>query len=365
MTRPRSRSAMVLAAGRGTRMRSARPKPIHLICGRPMAMYVLDSLVELGVERAVVVVGHGAEQVSKTLNDLAPAELRLDFVEQVVQRGTGDAVTVGLGAFEGHEIDDEDADLLVLPGDTPLLKADTLAELVRVHVEEGAGATVLTARIEDPTGYGRVIRGGDGRVLRIVEHGDASDEERAVDEVNTSVYCFRRSLLPAALRLVDAGNAQGEYYLTDVIEVLRNAGYPIAAVEASDAAETAGVNDRQQLAVCEGEMRRRTNRGWMAAGVTMLDPEATYIDTTVRLAPDVTIFPNTLLQGDCVVGEGAEIGPDVRLVDTVVGARSRVQSTVATEADIGEDCRVGPYAVLHSGEQLASGRVSGPFFSST
>jgi bifunctional UDP-N-acetylglucosamine pyrophosphorylase / glucosamine-1-phosphate N-acetyltransferase len=330
-----------------------------------MAMHVLDSLVELAVDRTVVVVGHGAEQVSKTLNDLAPAHLRVDFVEQVVQRGTGDAVSVGLGAFEGRELDDEDADLVVLPGDTPLLRAETLSELVRVHVEEGAGATVLTAALDDPTGYGRVIRGDDGRVQRIVEHRDATPEERAVNEVNTSVYCFRRSLLPAALRMVDTSNSQGEYYLTDAIEVLRTAGYPIAAVVADDAGETRGVNDRQQLAECEIEMRRRTNEAWMAAGVTMLDPEATYIDTAVRLSADVTIFPNTLLQGDCVVGEGAEVGPDVRLIHTTVGARSRVQSTSATEAHIGDDCRVGPYAVLASGAELASGTVTGPFFSST
>lgn len=365
MTSTRSCSAMVLAAGKGTRMRSSRPKPLHLLCGRPMAMYVLDSLAELQVTRTVLVVGHGAEQVSKSLNDLAPAALQLDFAEQVVQLGTGDAVSVGLRAFEGRELDDEDADLVVLPGDTPLLRAETLAELVRVHREQKAGATLLTARLGDPTGYGRVIRGDDGRVLRIVEHRDANDDERAVDEINTSVYCFRRSLLPAALRMVDTSNSQGEYYLTDVIEVLRNAGYPIAAVVAPDAKETQGVNDRQQLAECEIEMRRRTNAHWMAAGVTMLDPEATYIDTTVELGPDVTIFPNTLLQGTCVIGEGTEIGPDVRLIHTTVGPRSRVQSTSAVEATVGSDCRVGPYASLASGSELPSGTVTGPFFSST
>ena len=330
-----------------------------------MAMYVLDSLAELAVDRTVVVVGHGAQQVSKTLNELAPSELRVDFVEQTVQRGTGDAVSVGLTAFEGTEIDDEDTDLVVLPGDTPLLRAETLAELHRVHIETGAGATLLTARMEDPTNYGRVIRGDDGNVVRIVEHRDASPDELAVDEINTSVYCFRRSLLPAALRMVDTTNSQGEYYLTDVIEVLRTAGYPIAAVVAEHGGETAGVNDRQQLAECETAMRQRTNEHWMAEGVTMLDPSATYIDTTVELSTDVTIFPNTLLQGDCVIGEGAEVGPDVRLIDTVVGPRSKVQSTSAVEAVIGSDCRVGPYAVLPAGIELPSGTVTRPFFSSS
>jgi bifunctional UDP-N-acetylglucosamine pyrophosphorylase / glucosamine-1-phosphate N-acetyltransferase len=355
-------SAMVLAAGQGTRMRSLRPKPLHLLCGRSMAVYVLDALSDLQIDRTVVVVGHGAEQVTKVLQEQAPSELSLSFVEQLVQRGTGDAVTVGLTAFEPGELDDDDVDIVVLPGDTPLLRPETIARLVSTHVEQNAGATVLTARVPDPTGYGRVVRDRDDRVARIVEHRDASQEELEIDEVNTAVYCFRRSLLPAALRMVDTSNSQGEYYLTDVIEVLRSAGYRIAAVVADDHSETNGVNDRRQLAEAETELRRRTNEAWMAAGVTMLDPVATYIDTTVTLGADVTIFPNSLLQGATVVGEGAEIGPDVRLIDAAVGSGSRVQSSTVQDAEIGEDCVVGPYAFLSPGESLSSGTVTGPFY---
>ncbi|MGH9187191.1 MAG: NTP transferase domain-containing protein, partial [Acidimicrobiales bacterium] len=204
-------SALVLAAGEGTRMRSARPKPLHLLCGRAMVVYVLDALADCEVERAVIVVGHGAERVTKTLQDQAP-DIAVDFVEQHVQRGTGDAVSVGLTAFPDDDFDD--GDLLVLPGDTPLLRPETVAGLVREHRLSDAACTILTAVIDDPTGYGRVIRGKDDRVTHIVEEPDAAIDEKAVREINTSIYCFRRGVLAPALRRISPDNAQGEYYLT-------------------------------------------------------------------------------------------------------------------------------------------------------
>src|SRR5919198_6468887 len=193
----RQLSAVVLAAGGGTRMRSARPKPLHLLCGRAMLLHVLDALAELPLERAVVVVGHGAEWVTKTLQDQAPPDLALEFVEQRVPLGTGDAASVALTTFPD---DDADDDLVVLPGDTPLIRPDTLADLVAHHRATSAAATVVTARLPDPAGYGRIVRGRDGRVSRIIEELDATDDERAVDEINTSIYCFRRGLLAPALR---------------------------------------------------------------------------------------------------------------------------------------------------------------------
>ncbi len=273
-------SAVVLAAGEGTRMRSVRPKPLHLLCGRAMLLYVLDALGQCEPQRAVIVVGHGAERVTKKLQEEAP-DLVLDFVEQHVQRGTGDAVSVGLTGFTDDDLDD-DGDVVVLPGDTPLLRPETIAALVRTHRESEAACTLLTARMDDPTGYGRVVRGKDGRVRQVVEEADATDEEREIDEVNTSIYCFRRSVLAPALRRLSPENAQGEYYLTDVIAVLHDAGYPVVSLVAGDAGETQGVNDRVQLAQAEAELRRRTNERWLRLGVTMLDPERTYIDTTVR-----------------------------------------------------------------------------------
>jgi bifunctional UDP-N-acetylglucosamine pyrophosphorylase/glucosamine-1-phosphate N-acetyltransferase len=352
-------SAVVLAAGEGTRMRSSRPKPLHLLCGRPMLLHVLDALAELHVDKAVTVVGHGAEWVTKTLQDQGAPDLDMGFVEQRVQRGTGDAVAVGLTAFSD---DDEDGDLIVLPGDTPLLRPSTLVHLVELHRATDAAATLLTARLDDPTGYGRVVRGKDGRVGFVVEEADATPDQKEIDEINTSIYCFRRSLLAPALRRLSPENAQGEYYLTDIVAVLHDAGYNVTAFEAPDPNETRGVNDRAQLAVAEAELRARTNERWMRLGVTMLDPARTYVDASVVLEPDVTLFPGTMLQGRTVIGAGAEIGPDSRLVDCVVGEGARVEQTVGRRAEIGAGAVVGPFAALEPGTNIAPGVVTGPFY---
>jgi bifunctional UDP-N-acetylglucosamine pyrophosphorylase/glucosamine-1-phosphate N-acetyltransferase len=353
-------TAIVLAAGEGTRMRSTRPKPLHRLCGRPMVLYVLDALADCDVSKAVVVVGHGAEMVTKKLQEEA-GDIVIDFVEQHVQRGTGDAVSVGLTGFD----DDDDGDVIVLPGDTPLLRASTVATLVREHQLSGAACTILTAQSPDATGYGRIVRGKDGNVIRVVEQRDATDEERAITEWNTSIYCFRRSVLAPALRRVSPENEQGEYYLTDVVEVLHDAGYPIVAVVTDEDDEPQGVNDRRQLARAEAVLRHRTNDRWLGLGVTMLDPERTYIDSTVKLAPDVTLFPGTLLQGSTVIGEGAEIGPNTRLVECTVGAHSIVEETVGRHADIGAGAVVGPYAVLEPGAHVAPGTRTGSFYTAT
>jgi bifunctional UDP-N-acetylglucosamine pyrophosphorylase/glucosamine-1-phosphate N-acetyltransferase len=355
-------SAIVLAAGEGTRMRSTRPKPLHLLCGKAMLLYVLDSMSQCDVGRVVVVVGHGAERVTKKLQEEAP-DLLLDFVEQHVQRGTGDAVSVGLTAFPDDEMDE--GDVLVLPGDTPLLRPETIAALVARHRETEAACTILTARVADPQGYGRVVRGKDDRVRRIVEEADATDDERAIDEVNTSIYCFRRSVLAPALRRLSPENAQGEYYLTDVVEVLHDAGYPVVSLVADNPDDTLGVNDRVQLSLAESELRRRTNEAWLRRGVTMLDPDRTYIDATVELSADVTLFPGTMLQGRCVIGAGAELGPNTRLVDCVVGDGARLEQTVARDAEIGDHARVGPFAVLEPGSHIPAETRTGPFYASS
>jgi bifunctional UDP-N-acetylglucosamine pyrophosphorylase/glucosamine-1-phosphate N-acetyltransferase len=358
-------SAVVLAAGEGSRMRSSRPKPLHLLCGRAMVLYVLDALPARELERAVVVVGHGAERVMKKLTEDS-AGLKLEFIEQSVQRGTGDAVAVGLTALPDDDGDEDDRDVLVLPGDTPLLRSETIAELVAEHRHSGAACTVLTARLEDPTGYGRIVRvGNDDRIARIVEQADAGPDERAIDEINTGIFCFRRSLLAPALRMVSADNAAGEYYLTDVVEKLGDAGHKIVGVLAGDAGETVGVNDRAQLALAEAGLRERTNRAWLAKGVTMVDPGATYIDTTVELATDVTIFPGAILQGATTIGPGVEIGPGCRLVDCTIGEHTTLEHTVARRAEVGDDCTVGPYAVLEAGARIPSGTRTGPFYTAS
>jgi bifunctional UDP-N-acetylglucosamine pyrophosphorylase / glucosamine-1-phosphate N-acetyltransferase len=352
-------SAVVLAAGEGTRMRSARPKPLHRLCGRPMVLHVLDALAQLSVQRVVVVVGHRAEWVTKTLVEHAPAGMAIEFVEQVEQRGTGDAMSVALTGLPDDDGDD-DSDVVVLPGDTPLLRPATLAELVHRHRSSDAASTLLTAVLDDPTGYGRVVRGRDDSVARVVEHGDATDDELDVHEINTSIYCFRRSVLAPSLRRLSPANAQGEYYLTDVIEVLYEAGHKVGSVVVDDTMEVAGVNDRAQLAVAEAELRDRINERWMWRGVTMWDPERTYIDVDVELEPDVVLLPGVILQGACVVGSHAEIGPDARLIDTVVGEGAVVASSLCRRSSIGAEARVGPFAVLDEGSEVPPGGVVGP-----
>ncbi len=350
MTQYRPLSAVVLAAGEGTRMRSATPKVLHPLCGRPMLLHVIDALVALPLERIVVVVGHGAERVTKTLQEQLATEMPVEFVEQHVQRGTGDAASVALtaGVFD---LDAED-DLLVVPGDAPLLRAETLVALARAHRETDAAATALTAVIDDPAGYGRVVRNENGDVDHVVEQSDATPDELEIQEINTSIYCFRRGLLAPALRRLNPENAQGEYYLTDAISVLKETGHVVVGVVAEDPYEIVGVNDRAQLAEVEAALRRRINRRWMREGVSMTDPERIYVDATVELEPDVQLLPGTILEGRTVIAAGSVIGPDTHLVDTIVGERVIMRNTVANEAEVGDDAAVGPFAHLRPGTRL-------------
>ena len=348
-----SLNAIVLAAGGGTRMRSTLPKPLHRLCGRPMVLHVIDAVAELDVDKVVVDVGHGAEQVTREVEALSPRGLDVSFADQAEQRGTGDATAIAVSALPGG--DDDDDVVIVLPGDTPLVRPATLAELVRVHRARDAGVTLLTADVADPTGYGRVVRGKDGRVAGIVEHADATEDQREIHEVNTSIYCFRRSLLAPALRRLEPQNAQGELYLTDVVAFLHDAGYPTQSLTVEDSMEAAGVNDRAQLAVAEAELRDRINERWMRRGVTMWDPERTYVDASVDLAPDVTLLPGTILRGACRIGEGARIGPDALLEDSVVGERSSVGSVRANRAAVGADAIVESFVVLAEGSEVPPG----------
>ena len=352
-------SAVVLAAGEGTRMRSATPKVLHPLCGRPMLLHVLEAIGQLPLERIVVVVGRGAEAVAKTVQEQLVTPVPVEFVEQPVPRGTGDAVAVAL-SVSAFDLDGED-DLLVVYGDVPLLRAETLAALASEHRLAGAAATMLTARVDDPTGYGRIVRDADGDVDRIVEQADATDDELAIREVNPSIFCFRRGLLAPALRRLSPENAKGEYYLTDVVGVLRDAGHSVRAIEVDDAAETVGVNDRVQLGAAEAALRARINERWMRAGVTMVDPARTYVDATVELAPDVRLLPGTILSGRTVVGAGSIVGPDSHLVDTIVGDDAVVRQTVSVDATIGDGATVGPFASLRAGTHLAAGAHVGTF----
>jgi bifunctional UDP-N-acetylglucosamine pyrophosphorylase/glucosamine-1-phosphate N-acetyltransferase len=325
-----------------------------------MVLHVLDALAQLRLDQCVVVVGHRAEWVTKTLAEEAPAGRTLVFVHQERQRGTGDAVSVGLTGLSGvgpHV----GGDVIVVPGDTPLLTHETLFELVSHHRNSGAGATLLTANLSDPYGYGRVVRGKNTAVLGVVEETDATVTQIKIGEVNTSIYCFRQEVLAPALRRLRPQNAQGEYYLTDVISVLVTAGFGVEALCVKDPAEAAGVNDRVQLAYAEAALRRRINNAWMRSGVTMIDPERVAIDTTVEIGADVTLWPGVVLKGATRIGAGSEIGPDSTVSDATIGERSELKNCVVERAHVGDDVKVGPYCVLSAGAWIENGEVVAPF----
>jgi bifunctional UDP-N-acetylglucosamine pyrophosphorylase/glucosamine-1-phosphate N-acetyltransferase len=351
---------VILAAGEGTRMRSARPKPLHHLCGRPMVLYVLDAAAHERARATVVVVGHGATWVEKALTDRARADVHLTFVEQAEQLGTGHAVSVALPTID-DAIGVDDGDVLILPGDTPLLRASTVTLLLAQHRQSQAALTVLTAYVDDPTGYGRIVRAKDATVECIVEQRDATSEQRSIHEINTSIMVVRASLLGPALRRVDRQNAQNEYYLTDLVGVLHGAGHVTNAVVLEDPAEASGVNDRLQLAGAEAALRARINDRWMQRGVTMWDPLHTYIDADVELAAEVSLLPGCVLKGRCIVERGAQIGPNANLTDVRVGENAYVGTVEATNARIGAQSRVHSFVVLAPGSEVADAEVVLPF----
>lgn len=349
----RPAAVVILAAGEGTRMRSATPKVLHEICGRSLLGHVLAAAEPLKATRTVVVVGFGRDRVTEVLRSEAPDAVP---VVQAEQHGTGHAVRLALQA-----IPEVEGCVLVLPGDAPLLTTATLMALVDQHVGEEDAATLLTAVLADPTGYGRVIRDSTGVVTRVVEHCDATPGELDVAEVGTSVYAFDSALLRGALQRIGTNNVQSEEYLPDVIGVLVSDGYAVGAVVAPDASETEGVNDRVQLAAARRRLRDRLLVGWMREGVTITDPATTWVDVGVRLDRDVVVHPSTHLLGTTRVGSGAEVGPDCSLIDTVVGPGARIVRSQCEGAEVAAQATVGPYAYLRPGSQIGPGAKVGTF----
>jgi bifunctional UDP-N-acetylglucosamine pyrophosphorylase / glucosamine-1-phosphate N-acetyltransferase len=339
----RPAAVLVLAAGEGKRMKSRVPKVLHSLCGRSMLGHALAVAGELEPERLVVVVGQGREQVSAEAADRAPEAL---LVVQEHQLGTGHAVrmvTEAAGVFRGT--------VVVTYADMPLLRAQTLRELVDVHHAEGNAATVLTAS-GDPAGYGRIVRDAGGAFLRIVEERDASPAELAIDEWNSGCYAFDGALLADAVKRLTTGNKQQEEYLTDSVEILRGDGHRIGTVLASDATEVRGVNDRVQLAAARRALNDRILEHWMQAGVTILDPASTWVDVTVTIGQDAEIGPQTQLTGTTTIAEGARVGPGCLLEDTTVGAEAVLLHAVCRQSEIGPRASIGPYAYLRPGTRI-------------
>jgi bifunctional UDP-N-acetylglucosamine pyrophosphorylase/glucosamine-1-phosphate N-acetyltransferase len=346
-------AVVVLAAGQGTRMRSRLPKVLHQIGGRTLVGHVLHTAYALSPADVVVVVRHERDLVAAAVADAGgPARV----VDQDDIPGTGRAVQVALDALDGFG-----GDVLVLSGDVPLLEPSALAELIAAHRASGATATVLSTLLEDASGYGRIVRGADGTVSRIVEQRDATDAEAAIGEINAGVYVFQAAPLRTYLAQVGTANAQGEMYLTDVVGLLRAAALPVAACVAPDATTALGVNDRVQLADAARILNARTVRHWQLQGATVQDPATTWIDVTASIACDVTILPNTHLLRATAVATGAVIGPDTTLSDCEVGEDATVRRTDATLAVIGAGASVGPFSYLRPGTVLGARGKIGTF----
>ena len=341
---------IILAAGKGTRMKSSHPKVLHQVCGKAMVRHVLDAAEAAGSKRNIIVVGFGADEVRAELGNAA------EVVVQAEQLGTGHAVLQAEPLLR-----DASGTVMVLCGDTPLLTGALVKRLYEEHEKAGAKATVLTAVMPDATGYGRVIRTAAGDVEKIVEHKDATEEERAVQEVNSGIYCFEKEALFSALKNVGCDNAQGEYYLPDVLSILRERGEKIWAVAADDYEETLGVNSRLHLAQAEKILRRRKNIELMESGVTLMDPDSTFVDSNVIVGRDTVIYPFTWLEGKTVVGEGCTLGPSSRFTDAKIGNSVTAHFVYAHECEIESGATMGPYVHIRPDSHISNDVKIGNF----
>jgi bifunctional UDP-N-acetylglucosamine pyrophosphorylase / glucosamine-1-phosphate N-acetyltransferase len=334
-------------------MRSAIPKVLHPVGGRSLIHHAVAAAAALAPDHLIVVVGHGRDQVKAHLADVAP-EAATAVQDQ--QRGTGHAVDCAL-----RDLPEMSGVVVVTYGDVPLLTGETLQSLVAEHERAGNAVTILTAHLGAPDGYGRIVRDASGAVTAVVEHKDATDQQRQISEINSGIYAFDAALLRGALARITTDNVQGEHYLTDVVAIASSDGATVGALSIDDTWQTEGVNDRVQLAVLHRELNRRTVEAWMRAGVTVRDPATTWIDVGVTLEADTVLEPNTLLRGSTTVATGAHVGPNAELVDTEVGARAEISNATSCSAVIGPDATVGPYTYLRPGTRLGRGAKAGGF----
>lgn len=341
---------IILAAGKGTRMKSKLPKALHPICGKPMTRYAIDACKGSGVQDCLVVIGYGSEQVQEALGE----DVR--YVVQKEQLGTGDACKRA-----AELLGDRDIDVLVMPGDTPLVSSEILRRLAADHASSEAAATLLTTVLDDAGDYGRVVRTSDGSVQGVVEANDASPEQLAVREINTSIYCFKLPVLRKYLEQITPANAQAEYYLTDVIGLMVADGHRVGAVVSEDPNVVLGVNHRADLAYLTGIVRSQILERLMLDGVTVIDPSSTYVDFDVQVGADTVIYPQTVMERGCSIGEGCTIGPSTRLVNVELGNEVTVLSSNVVDSTVGEGTRIGPFANIRPGCRIGKNVKIGDF----
>ncbi|MDO5398154.1 MAG: bifunctional UDP-N-acetylglucosamine diphosphorylase/glucosamine-1-phosphate N-acetyltransferase GlmU [bacterium] len=328
-------TSVILAAGMGTRMKSAMPKVLHKVCGKALCKWVIDASKEAGADKVVTIIGHKADMVRPQI------ENDTEIAVQAEQKGTGHAVMQA-----AEFIKEANGSVVILNGDTPLITAETIGKAIKFHDESGNQATVITAILDDATGYGRIVRNAEGNVVKIVEHKDATEEERKINEINSGMYVFDAASLVYALGKLQPNNAQGEYYLTDTLEILLSAGKKIGAYAIENNDEIRGINNRIQLNEAETIMRERINRYHMTEGVTMINPSTAYIEAGVRIGRDTIIDANVELKGNTVIGEGCEIGQGSRIENAVIGNGVNIMSSVILDSEIGSNTNVGPFAYV-------------------
>ena len=341
--------AIILAAGKGTRMKSKYPKVIHKVCGKEMVNHVISVSKKAGVNDIVAILGHESDVVKEKL----PKDTMIAM--QTEQLGTGHAVKMAK-----EYINDEDT-IVVLCGDTPLIKEDTLQRLFSYHLENGYHATVLTTKVDNPTGYGRIIRDNNEDLLKIVEQKDANEEEKAVKEINSGIYCFNGKSLREALDLIDNNNAQGEYYLTDTIYIMRDKGLKVGAYNGSTIEELMGVNSRVELSKAEEIMRKRINEAHMVNGVTIIDTNSTYIESDVEIGNDTIIYPGVMLKGNTKIGINCTIEMNSSIENSTIGNNTEVKNSTIVDSIVGENTTVGPYAYLRPKSNIGNNVKIGDF----
>lgn len=341
--------AIILAAGKGTRMKSKYPKVVHKVCGKEMVNHIIDVSKKSGVKDVVAILGHESDVVKNIL----PEDTMIAM--QTEQLGTGHAVKMAK-----EYINDEDT-IVILCGDTPLIKEETLGRLFNYHINNEYTATVLTTKVENPTGYGRVIRDDKGDLLKIVEQKDGNSEELAVNEINSGIYCFKGKMLRESLDLLDNNNAQGEYYLTDTIKILRDKGFKVGAFNGSTIEELMGVNSRLELSKAETLMRQRINEFHLLNGVTIIDPSNTYIEVDVEIGQDTIVYPGVMLHGNTKIGSECTIGMNTSITNSTIGNYTEIKSSTIIDSTVGENTTVGPYAYLRPKSNIGNNVKIGDF----
>lgn len=346
--------SIILAAGEGTRMKSSKPKVLHNICGKPLLSYVIQASREAKVENNIVVVGHEGEKI---IDNIKGEDIT--FAKQPI----GDELPYGTGfaVMQARSYIKDDSCVIILYGDTPLISGDTLNKLVEYHNSSDNACTVLTAEFDNPKGYGRIIRDGDGNILSIVEEKDARDKEKKIKEINSGMYCFKGKYLKLALDKIDNKNAQGEYYITDAVKIFKDEGLRVGAYKIDDSTEIYGINSRVQLAYAEKLMRRRINERHMENGVTLIDPDSTYIGNEVHIGRDTIIYPGTILEGNTEIGKDCIIGQNSRIVNSIIDNKVEIQISTILDSTINEGSKIGPYAYLRPNSHIGKNVKIGDF----